>query len=150
MALKRSLCLLSSVSGVTASAQRKSYARIAAANEQLRTYVTQTHVIEQEARFEGMPASFPCLDRLKEKSESLTGMKGMYGEDVGGFKLMNYAQPFHFQHGGVLPEIHIAYEEWGKRNENRTNTVLLYTGLSGSSHAKSHDVRIVLFSRECY
>ena len=140
MALKRVQRLLSPVSFDTANVLRLSYTRILAANQQLRTYVVKTPVYKQDSNFRGMPASFPCLDRLKEKSESLTGLKGMYGEDVGGFKLMEYDQPFRFKHGGVVPEMHIAYEEWGTRNEDRSNVVLLFTGLSASSHAKSHNV----------
>ena len=144
MALKRVLRLLSPVFFDTASSLRPTYTRISASNGQLRAYVAQTRVGQQDSEFKGMPASFPCVDRLKEKSSSLTGKKGMYGEDVGGFKLMNYMRPFRFKYGGVLPEMQIAYEEWGTRNEDRSNAVLLFTGLSASSHAKSHEVRILM------
>ena len=149
MALKRVLRLLSPVPFEIASCLKPTYTGISTANEQLHTYVAQSCVSEQDSEFKGMPASFPCVDRLKEKSSSLTGKKGVYGEDVGGFKLMNYAQPFHFKHGGVLPEMQIAYEEWGTRNKDRSNVVLLFTGLSASSHAKGHDVRIFLATRMC-
>lgn len=41
-------------------------------------------------------------------------------------------------YGGVLPELDIAYETWGELNEKKDNAILIQTGLSGSSHAKSH------------
>ncbi len=33
----------------------------------------------------------------------------------------------------------MAYETWGKLNRKKDNVILLHTGLSASSHAKSHD-----------
>ena len=148
--MRRVVRFLSPVSFDIGSSLRAGYTRISAANEQLRTYVAQTRVSEKDSEFKGMPASFPCVDRLKEKSSSLTGKKGMYGEEVGGFKLMNYARPFRFKHGGVLPEMQIAYEEWGTLNKDRSNAVLLFTGLSASSHAKSHEVCWAIFRHTQY
>ncbi len=37
----------------------------------------------------------------------------------------------------------IAYETWGELNADRSNAVLLHTGLSASSHAKSHSVSLI-------
>ena len=37
----------------------------------------------------------------------------------------------------------MAYETWGELNEAKDNVVLLCTGLSASSHAKSHVVRLI-------
>ncbi len=45
--------------------------------------------------------------------------------------------PWTLHLGGVLPEFRIAYETWGTPNAARDNAVLLFTGLSASSHAKS-------------
>jgi homoserine O-acetyltransferase/O-succinyltransferase len=45
--------------------------------------------------------------------------------------------PFTLRKGGVLPELHIAYECWGAPSEVRDNTVLLLTGLSPGPHAAS-------------
>jgi homoserine O-acetyltransferase len=42
--------------------------------------------------------------------------------------------------GGQLPELSVAYETWGRLNEDKSNAILLFTGLSASSHAKSHGV----------
>ena len=53
--------------------------------------------------------------------------------------------PFYCEYGGVLPKIEIAYETWGKLNHRRDNAVLLFAGLSPSSHAKSHEVSLLCF-----
>ena len=42
--------------------------------------------------------------------------------------------------GGLLPEFQIAYETWGTLNETKSNALLLFTGLSANSHAKSSHV----------
>ena len=68
------------------------------------------------------------------------GIKGMYGEDVSGYEVYEHATPFKFKVGGVLPKLSIAYETWGELNTQRNNAVLIQTGLSGSSHAKSSKV----------
>ena len=45
------------------------------------------------------------------------------------------ADPFPLYRGGVLRGAHIAYESWGQLNAARDNAILLFTGLSPSSHA---------------
>lgn len=45
--------------------------------------------------------------------------------------------PFRMFRGGTLPEADIAYESWGRLNENGDNLILLFTGLSPSAHAAS-------------
>ncbi|KAJ3025792.1 UNVERIFIED_CONTAM: hypothetical protein HDU68_006668 [Siphonaria sp. JEL0065] len=54
------------------------------------------------------------------------------------YKVYSHDAPFKLHLGGTLPEFEIAYESWGKLNEKKDNVILLTTGLSGSSHAKSH------------
>jgi homoserine O-acetyltransferase len=44
---------------------------------------------------------------------------------------------FPMQRGGTLLTPTIAYETWGKLNNDRTNAVLIFTGLSPSAHAAS-------------
>lgn len=63
---------------------------------------------------------------------------GAYGEALSGYQLFKSDQPFSFKHGGMLPEVEVAYETWGELNSERSNAVLLCTGLSASSHARSH------------
>lgn len=47
-------------------------------------------------------------------------------------------QPFTLKHGGILPEVTIAYETWGELNANKSNVILLFTGLSPNAHAASN------------
>lgn len=42
--------------------------------------------------------------------------------------------------GGSLPQFQIAYETWGELNAKRDNAILLFSGLSANSHAKSSSV----------
>lgn len=46
-------------------------------------------------------------------------------------------RPFKLWRGGELPSGVIAYESWGRLNAARSNAILLFTGLSPSSHAAS-------------
>ena len=39
--------------------------------------------------------------------------------------------------GGKLKNVNIAYETWGKLSINKDNAILVFTGLSPSSHAAS-------------
>src|SRR5690606_10105714 len=45
--------------------------------------------------------------------------------------------PFPLHHGGVLTRGQIAYECWGALNAQRSNAILLFTGLSPAAHAAS-------------
>jgi homoserine O-acetyltransferase/O-succinyltransferase len=45
--------------------------------------------------------------------------------------------PFTLRHGGVLPEVEIAYETWGTLAPSHNNVLLLVTGLSPGAHARS-------------
>ncbi|KAJ3057024.1 hypothetical protein HK097_001508 [Rhizophlyctis rosea] len=84
--------------------------------------------------------SFPCLDKHAERERSLDGgPEPAYDKIVSGYSVYKHNQPFRFIHGGELPEFQIAYETWGKLNANKDNAILLHTGLSASSHAKSHE-----------
>ncbi len=60
---------------------------------------------------------------------------------VTGYKVFHSKQPFHVKYNnGVLPELKIAYETWGELNEAKDNAVLISTGLSANSHARSQPV----------
>lgn len=73
-------------------------------------------------------------------------LTGAYGEVLKGYKVFRQSQPFHFKHGGTIPELQLAYETWGQLNSERSNAIILYTGLSASSHACSHKVLAYLQS----
>ena len=58
-----------------------------------------------------------------------------------GFQEYHHKKPFHLKYNdGLLPEHTIAYETFGELNEDKSNVVILFTGLSASSHARSHKV----------
>ena len=50
---------------------------------------------------------------------------------------LNIKSPFRLRKGGVLSELQLAYETWGKLNAAKDNAILLFTGLSPSAHASS-------------
>ena len=85
--------------------------------------------------------SFPCLDALEAKTATLSNRSLSSGPEpsyTSGKHLVFHSEdPLLLDWGGVLPQFNIAYETWGKLNETRTNAILLYTGLSASSHAHS-------------
>ena len=47
--------------------------------------------------------------------------------------------PFPLHGGGMLRGGRIAYESWGRLNADRSNAILLYTGLSPSAHAAASE-----------
>ena len=66
----------------------------------------------------------------------------MYGEEIKGFKTFKYDRSFEMKLGGAVEAMEIVYETWGELNEEKDNAILLHTGLSASSHAKSHEVSL--------
>lgn len=85
--------------------------------------------------------SFPCLDALEVKTAKLSARSMESGPEpsyTSGATLKFHSQePLHLDWGGVLPEYDIAYETWGQLNSDKSNAILLHTGLSASSHAHS-------------
>ncbi|KAL7323796.1 Serine O-succinyltransferase [Mucor circinelloides] len=85
------------------------------------------------------PLSFPCIDKLNSRTMELdSGPEPSYDNIVTGYEKFEYPHPFLLDHGGILPKFDIAYETWGTLNEKKDNAILIHTGLSASSHAKSH------------
>ncbi|KAI0124687.1 homoserine O-acetyltransferase [Xylariales sp. AK1849] len=85
--------------------------------------------------------AFPCLDALETRSASLEARSLSTGPEpaytAGETEVFRCRDPLSLDWGGVLPEFNIAYETWGKMNADKSNVILLYTGLSASSHAHS-------------
>ncbi|KAI5292520.1 hypothetical protein KEM52_006295, partial [Ascosphaera acerosa] len=89
--------------------------------------------------------SFPCLDALDLKSAALrssrTPRTASSGPEpaytTGHHATFTSTAPLLLDWGGVLPRFTIAYETWGKLNSAKDNAILLHTGLSASSHARS-------------
>ncbi len=55
----------------------------------------------------------------------------------GATQYLHYEQPFRFANGGELPRLDMAYETWGQLNAERSNAILILTGLSPSAHVAS-------------
>nr|A0A2Z4HPY5.1 RecName: Full=Acetyltransferase efuC; AltName: Full=Enfumafungin biosynthesis cluster protein C [Hormonema carpetanum]AWW17212.1 acetyltransferase [Hormonema carpetanum] len=117
-------------------------------NKPLRSQATaaQEPIVESErpspVTSVNQPLSFPCLDALDTKTQSLTKQKkSLSGPEpsyaAGETEHFHSASPILLDWGGVLPEFDIAYETWGTLNADKSNAILLHTGLSASSHAKS-------------
>ena len=71
--------------------------------------------------------------------KTATGVTGEPSYTVGATQTYHCADPLLLDWGGVLRSFDIAYETWGALNADKSNVILLHTGLSASSHAKSHD-----------
>ncbi len=54
------------------------------------------------------------------------------------FQLYSDTEPFPLVMGRTLDHMHLSFESWGELNEDHSNAVVLFTGLSASSHARSH------------
>ncbi|CAG8534231.1 uncharacterized protein OCT59_003144 [Rhizophagus irregularis] len=101
------------------------------------------NILEGEKKSSNPPLSFPCIDQLTTRTRSLDGgPEPAYDKIVSGYSLFHHNEPFLCDYGGVLPELGIAYETWGELNEKKDNAILIQTGLSGSSHAKSHEKNV--------
>ena len=89
--------------------------------------------------------SFPCLDTLDVRTAHLRKNPPPKQVDPAnplglhsGHETFYYPYEFVMDHGGKLPEVYLAYETWGTLNREKSNAILLHTGLSASSHASSH------------
>jgi hypothetical protein len=85
--------------------------------------------------------SFPCLDAVETKSLNLHRRSQESGPEpsytTGRHQVFRSQEPFLTDWGGVLLEFDIAFETWGALNADKSNAILLHTGLSASSHAHS-------------
>lgn len=92
------------------------------------------------------PMSFPCLDNLEDKTRNLTSKRSLSGPEpsytAGVTETYHDPDPILLDWGGVLPSFDIAYETWGTLNADKSNAILLHTGLSASSHAHSTEANI--------
>ncbi|KAF2674738.1 homoserine acetyltransferase [Microthyrium microscopicum] len=90
--------------------------------------------------------SFPCLDAVESRSQTLSASLSQQASEksgpepsytTGAHETFHSSEPLLLDWGGILPEFKIAYEAWGTLNATKSNTILLHTGLSASSHAHS-------------
>jgi homoserine O-acetyltransferase len=103
---------------------------------------TQSAAVRDQQMDSSNPAmSFPCLDAQEAKSASLSGRSLSSGPEpsytTGNHENFHSKKALLLDWGGVLPEFNIAYEAWGTLNADKSNAILLHTGLSASSHAHS-------------
>ncbi|KAF8248193.1 homoserine O-acetyltransferase [Wilcoxina mikolae CBS 423.85] len=87
------------------------------------------------------PMAFPCLDAIEKRTQQLQTRFSTEGPEpsytTGAHETFTSREPILLDNGGVLQEFDIAYETWGTLNADRSNVILLHTGLSASSHAHS-------------
>ena len=57
----------------------------------------------------------------------------------GAMNILVVEEPFNFACGGQIPSVELAYETWGELNADRSNAVLILTGLSPNAHAASSE-----------
>lgn len=91
-------------------------------------------------QFSNPQLAFPCLDNVEERTQKLS-KRSMLGPEPsytsGQHETFHSDEPILLDWGGVLPGFDIAYETWGTLNADKSNAILLHTGLSASSHAHS-------------
>lgn len=86
------------------------------------------------------PLAFPCLDSVEERTQTLNKRSQAGPEPsytAGPTEQFHSDEPIILDWGGVLPSFDVAYEAWGTLNADKSNAILLHTGLSASSHAHS-------------
>lgn len=54
-------------------------------------------------------------------------------------RFLHINEPFSMKKGGSLPALTLAYETWGELNAERSNAVLILSGLSPNAHAASSE-----------
>ena len=52
-------------------------------------------------------------------------------------KVLNISDSFEMKRGGHLSNVNVAYEAWGSLNSDKSNVIVIFTGLSASSHVTS-------------
>lgn len=61
-----------------------------------------------------------------------------HARDLKHVQYARFPEPLRLEHGGMLPEVTVAYETYGQLNERRDNAVLVCHALSGDSHVAQH------------
>lgn len=106
-----------------------------------RSFVTSSALFTRSAASNPQMA-FPCLDAIELRTKEIVSGSMANGPEpsytTGAHKTFTSKTPTLLDYGGILQQYTIAYETWGEPNADKTNVVLLHTGLSASSHAKSN------------
>ena len=94
----------------------------------------EAEAAEPSARQRELYQHFPCITRNPS-----SGPEPAYARNVTGYELFRHDRPLPLRYNGArLESFQLAYETWGRLNEDRSNAILLHCGLSASSHARSH------------
>ncbi|KAF4665710.1 hypothetical protein FOZ61_010612 [Perkinsus olseni] len=89
------------------------------------------------------PATTPGVQQqhIRRSGSAVTGPEVAYQDAAhfAGYQTFELPEPLPLDHhpGNPLKGARVAFETWGQLNDRRDNAVLLHTGLSASSHAKS-------------
>lgn len=100
---------------------------------------TSSHASQSTSAAAPQPEpAFPCLDAAERRTSQLSSESGPEPSyTTGAHQSFTSHEPLLLDWGGVLSEYTVAYETWGTLNKDKSNAILLYTGLSASSHAHS-------------
>ncbi|XP_028394766.1 serine O-succinyltransferase-like [Dendronephthya gigantea] len=98
-----------------------------------RTYTLEINELGQIQQINRRKSSSNGLGNLDDG-----GPEPMYDKVNSGYQIFHSKEAFKFFGGGEIPELVLAYETWGELNKGKDNVILLFTGLSPSSHARSH------------
>lgn len=90
--------------------------------------------------------SFPCVDRHEERQRKLIANSFSTSQFPGpeppyqrplptSYSVFKQKLPLKLTYGASLSQFEVAYEQWGTINADKSNVILLHTGLSASSHA---------------
>ncbi|GMM52516.1 hypothetical protein DASB73_034790 [Starmerella bacillaris] len=74
----------------------------------------------------------------KRQKRNTQNHEAVYTPRQFGYEVYRVPHPVQLDFGKQLKNVEIAYETWGQLNADKSNAILLHTGLSASSHAHSH------------
>ena len=74
-----------------------------------------------------------------EKSEFESSDSQRHARPLTHARQVTFDEPFTLEHGGLLPELTVLYETYGRLNQKRDNAILICHALSGDSHVAGHD-----------
>ena len=64
----------------------------------------------------------------------------MFKHDNASAKIIKVTDSFKLIRGGILSDLNMAYETWGTLNKDKSNVIVIFTGLSASSHIASSSI----------
>ena len=74
------------------------------------------------------------------KTDSNKKVVQMFKHDNASAKVVKVTDSFKLLRGGNLSELNMAYETWGALNKDKSNVIVIFTGLSASSHVASSSI----------